>query len=60
MNLPFSNTTFYENLHILSNDATHDTLKCNFAFTHTLYKLFSSFCEIYNSNKKYSKRINLI
>lgn len=39
MNLPFSNTTFYENLHILSNDATHDTIKCNFAFTRVYFFL---------------------
>lgn len=43
MNLPFSNTTFYENLHILSNDATHDTLKCNFAFTRTRVYFFLLF-----------------
>lgn len=43
MNLPFSNTTFYENLHILSNDGTHDTLKCNFAFIHTRVYFFLLF-----------------
>lgn len=36
MNLPFSNTTFYENLHILSNDATHDTHLNVISLLHTL------------------------